>query len=189
VPNEEPFLDAGDCSSFIHEHFSFFTKKSIVALAEKAGMSVKDISIIDGLLAVTLGFGQSAIDVNLESAHFDYKVYLRKVDASLEAIQKFLDRYPHPSDVALYVPGRAMNFMYLINCHTPRLVDDSSEVQGKFLPFFERPIESFQSIVQDAPKAILIFSRTFGRRIKNKCANEATLRDCDIYILDEILHA
>lgn len=54
VPNEEPFLREGDCSSFIHEHFNFFTKSAIVNLVQKLTLFLEDISLIDGLIAVTL---------------------------------------------------------------------------------------------------------------------------------------
>jgi hypothetical protein len=102
-------------------------------------------------------------------------------------ISKFISKFENSSDVALYVPGRALNFMYLLNCSNPRLVDDSTEVQGKFLPFFDSAIESFESLLLHPSKAILIFSRTFGEKIKTKCESSPELKDCDIYCLQDLL--
>lgn len=187
VPNEEPFLISGDCSSFIHEHFNFFTKESILPLIEKMGLYVHDISIIEGLLAVTVGLKKSDYILEENGNGFNFKVYLEKVEFNLKRISKFINKFANASDVALYVPGRALNFMYLLQCSTPRLVDDSTEVQGKFLPFFDNAIESFQSILFHPPKAILIFSRTFGEKIKSKCKASPELKDCIVYCLQDLL--
>ena len=109
------------------------------------------------------------------------------VEFNLKKIEKFVHEFSSPYDVALYVPGRALNFMYLLDFSTPRLVDDSTEVQGKFLPFFDNAIESFHSLLLNPPKAILIFSRTFGEKIKIKCQSSPELKDCVIYCLQDIL--
>jgi hypothetical protein len=187
VPNEEPFLVSGDCSSFIHEHFNFFTKESILPLIEKMGLFVHDISIIEGLLAVTVGLKKSDYILEEKGNGFDFQVYLEMVEFNLKMIEKFINKFPKASDVGLYVPGRALNFMYLLKCSTTRLVDDSTEVQGKFLPFFDNPIESFQSLLLHPPKAILIFSRTFGEKIKSKCEASPELKDCVVYCLQDVL--
>jgi SAM-dependent methyltransferase len=187
VPNEEPFLISGDCSSFIHEHFSFFTKESILRLIEKMSLFIHDISVIEGLLAVTVGLKKSDYIQEENNNGFDFQTYLGKVDFNLKVISKFISKFENSSDVALYVPGRALNFMYLLNCSNPRLVDDSTEVQGKFLPFFDSAIESFESLLLHPSKAILIFSRTFGEKIKTKCESSPELKDCDIYCLQDLL--
>jgi len=187
VPNEEPFLISGDCSSFIHEHFNFFTKESIFQLVEKMDMFIHDISIIEGLLAVTVGLKKSDYFLDEKGEEFDFQVYLEKVESNLEKILKFINKFDNASDVALYVPGRALNFMYLLSCSGPRLVDDSKEVQGKFLPFFDNAIESFQSLLNNPPKAILIFSRTFGEKIKAKCELSPELKECVAYCLQDLL--
>lgn len=187
VPNEEPFLNSGDCSSFIHEHFNFFTKESILTLIEKMNLFVHDISIIEGLLAVTVGLKKSDFVPEKKGNGFDFQVYLEMVEFNLKKIEKFVHEFSSPYDVALYVPGRALNFMYLLDFSTPRLVDDSTEVQGKFLPFFDNAIESFQSLLLNPPKAILIFSRTFGEKIKIKCQSSPELKDCVVYCLQDIL--
>lgn len=187
VPNEEPFLNSGDCSSFIHEHYNFFTRESVEQLVKHIGLNLQDVAIIEGLLAVTIGFEEAVSSTEEISGGFSFNQYIDKVELNLEIISKFIDQFSNPSDVALYVPGRALNSMYLINCPTPRLVDDSKEVHGKFLPFFSNPIESFQSILLNPPKAILIFSRTFGEKIKIKCEAAQELKGCVVKCLHEVL--
>jgi SAM-dependent methyltransferase len=188
VPNEEPFLESGDCSSFIHEHFNFFTTESIFSLAKKIGMYIQDITIIEGLFAVTLAYKPLDNLIKLKEKEFDYQNFIQKTKKNLELVSIFLNQYPFQSDIALYVPARALNAMYLLNFPNARLVDDSSEVHGKYLPFFTNSIESFQSLLHNPPRAILIFSRTFGNKIKLKCESYLELKDCKIVSLDDIIN-
>ncbi|HRH58547.1 MAG TPA: class I SAM-dependent methyltransferase, partial [Chitinophagales bacterium] len=48
VPNCEPYLKEGDLSVFIHEHYSYFTRESIIKLVNKIGFEIEDISVIEG---------------------------------------------------------------------------------------------------------------------------------------------
>lgn len=188
VPNEEPFIQSGDCSSFIHEHFNFFTTQSIVSIITKLGMFVQDISIIQGLIAVTIGFSQVNIEFINENEKFDFQVYLKQISQNIEKISRFMSHFDLQSDVALYVPSRALNSMFLSGVQNTRLVDDSTEVHNKFLPYFSNSIESFQSIIANPPKAILIFSRTFGQKIKEKCESCPELQKTQIYNLEDLLN-
>ncbi|WP_339606806.1 class I SAM-dependent methyltransferase [uncultured Roseivirga sp.] len=187
VPNEEPFLKKGDCSSFIHEHFNFFTKDAIVNLVKKLTLNLEDISVIDGLLAVTLCKREKSIYHSNENYFLlDEKEYFVKLENTLNRIQKFLNDMGSPEQTALYVPGRALNSMCMLNVSNVRLVDDNSEITGKFLPFFQNPVESFNSILESPPKAILIFSRTFGHLIKQKCFSQEKLKDCKVLVIDDL---
>jgi 2-polyprenyl-3-methyl-5-hydroxy-6-metoxy-1,4-benzoquinol methylase len=187
VPNEEPYLMSGDYSSFIHEHFNFFTQESIFLLIKKMGMFIHDISIIGGLIAVTIGLNKSEYFQYIKGYNFDFQIFLKKAEFNLHKVSKFINEFKDISDLVLYVPGRALNFMYLVNCFGPRLVDDSKDVQGKFLPFFENAIESFDSLLQKPPKAILIFSRTFGEKIRDKCESFSQLKECRCLLIEDIL--
>lgn len=189
VPNEEPFLAAGDCSSFIHEHFNFFTKRSVKNVVERAGLHIHDISIIEGLLAVTVGLEISDYSgKDPDYFKFDYQTYMRKISEGLAKLEGIVKRFDNDSDIAIYVPGRGMNFMYLLNRSDFRLVDDSTEIQGKYLPFLNKPIESWEELIKNPPSAILIFSRTFGEKIKKRCLEIPGLTKCEILTLDDILN-
>lgn len=188
VPNEEPFLESGDCSSFIHEHFNFFTTESIQSLVKVVGMYIHSIEIIEGLFAVTISLKPLDNLIHINEKKFDFQKYLETTNKNLELISKFLNQFPSQSDIALYVPARALNAMYLLDFPNARLVDDSTEVQKKFLPFFTNSIESFQSLIANPPKAILIFSRTFGYKIKSKCKSYLELENCKILSLEDIIN-
>lgn len=187
VPNEEPFLFSGDCSSFIHEHYNYFTRRSLALLVNSLeGLYLEDISIIGGLLGVTISKRETKKYKADSFEKFDNNFFFSLVEANLNKLVFFLKQFHNESDVAIYAPCRALNIMYLLDKDSYRLVDDSTEVHNRYLPFFKKPIESFASICSNPPKSIIIFSRTFGTSIKQKCLSRPELSQCLIHIIDEL---
>ena len=187
VPNEEPFLNNGDCSSFIHEHFNYFTRESVSKLVKNANLFLEDISIIDGLLAITLTDTRKNNLKEMVFPQFKYDLYFVKLEKNIENIKKILLSYEE-KEIALYVPGRALNIMCLLDIKEPRLVDDNSEIHGKYLPFFKNKVESFSTLVDNPPKVIFIWSLTFGSIIKNKCLESDRLSNTKILTLYDLLN-
>lgn len=187
VPNEEPFLSSGDCSSFIHEHFNFFTPGSISLTARKLGLKLEDLSFIDGLLAVTLSKSEELSRSEEVRQDFDPKMYFDKMTRNMRKFENFFMQLS-PKDVAVYVPGRALNILCLLNVNTVRLVDDSSEIWGKYLPYLVNSVEPFEQLLNNPPKAVIIFSRTFGKSIQAKCVSRKELSHSSIYTIDELLN-
>nr|WP_294995030.1 class I SAM-dependent methyltransferase [uncultured Sediminibacterium sp.] len=186
VPNEEPFLLSGDCSLFIHEHFNYFTRHSLAQVAKAAGLYVERMTIIGGLLAAVFSSRKRDVIQIQENNIFNYNVFLSTIDIHLKKINIFLDTLSNKSDLAIYVPSRALNLMFLSNNSNSRLIDDNSQIQGKYLPFFDKPVEKFQDLVQKPPCAIVIFSKTFGFTIKEKCKKYSELHNTSIHLYDEI---
>lgn len=89
-------------------------------------------------------------------------------------------------ELAIYAPNRALNALYLSGKTNFRLIDDNTEVHGKFLPTLQSKIESSRDIGEVPPKAILIFSRTFGERIKGKCLADTRLEKTLVLTLNDI---
>jgi SAM-dependent methyltransferase len=183
VPDCQPFFDSGDYCIFIHEHFNYFTKLNVEIVAGKAGLLVEDISILEGMLIVTMVSnknGQIKRYSRFDKTEFEEKTRLfdDQVDAYFRNHQE--------EEVAVYVPGRALNVLYLANMRNCRLVDDNSELHGKYLPWLNKPIESFDQMLKDPPKYILIYSRTFGLRIKEKCIAKIGLRPGNILTIADL---
>lgn len=186
VPNEGPFLTQGDCSSFIHEHFNFFTAASLENVVASAGLQVEKLTTIGGLLAAVL-INKATVGEPGPADDFDFEVFLKSVEQNISKAKCFVDSFADKSELAIYVPGRALNLMYLVGNNGSRLVDDNSQIHNKYLPYFTNPVESFDSIVLNPPKAILIFSRTFHNAIKDKCKSYPQLDDCRVLSVDELL--
>jgi 2-polyprenyl-3-methyl-5-hydroxy-6-metoxy-1,4-benzoquinol methylase len=183
VPNCEPYIQSGDLSMFIHEHFNYFTAESITTLIEKTDFKIEDLSIIDGAIIVTISKLRSK--QNQEFISTRPSDFEKKVELHLTRLKSILNKY-HPQQVAVYAPIRAMNALFLTNNTEVRLVDDNSEIHGKYLPGFSASIESFDSMTLNPPQVLLIFSRTFGTKIKSKCASEPKLSNTLILTLDDL---
>ncbi|AFZ56954.1 methyltransferase domain-containing protein [Anabaena cylindrica FACHB-243] len=185
VPNCEACLIKGDISIFIHEHYSYFTRESITQLIEKAGLFLEDISLIEGAFIAT------ATKINSNSTkNFIYEQILpndlfKQINLHILRLKQLFAQY-QSFELAIYTPIRAINSLYLTGYNNFRLIDDNSELYDKYLPTLSKPVESFQDILSNPPECILIFSRTFGERIKQKCLNEKSLINTLIITLNDL---
>ena len=182
VPNCEPYLDEGDLSIFIHEHFSYFTRDSIINLVKKTGFKTLDISIIEGALIATIGKYGNGLEPNNSS--MSSKSFFTKATNLTNKIEELFKSYSQ-SEIGVYAPMRAMNLLFILHKHVVRLVDDSTELHGKYLPTLSSKIESFEELATDPPKCLLIFSRTFGERIKQKCEADIRFKNTRIVLLGD----
>jgi len=182
VPNCEPYLNEGDLSIFIHEHFSYFTRDSIINLVKKTGFKTLDISVIEGALIATIGKQGKELETNNSLISKD--VYFTKANNLSNRISNLFQNYSE-SEIAIYAPMRAMNLLFISNKLNVRLIDDSTELHGKYLPSLSSKIESFEELLVNPPKCLLIFSRTFGERIKQKCIMNIQLKNTEIILLSD----
>ncbi|GHM99869.1 hypothetical protein WSM22_13590 [Cytophagales bacterium WSM2-2] len=183
VPNCETCLQDGDVSVFIHEHFSYFTRASIAKLASKTEFHLEDISIIEGSFIFTLS--KKADGTAITKTFENPGVFYERVKNHIDKLRSLLEQY-EGFELAIYTPIRAMNALYIIGRTDFRLVDDSTELRSKYLAGLTSPIESFEDMASNPPKYVLIFSRTFGDRIKTKCLSDPRLRNTKILTLDEL---
>ena len=183
VPNCEPYLLNGDPSIFIHEHYNYFTKEALIKIAHHANLCIHDLTIIEGAFIATMKKKESIY--KCDYIVFKEEHFFKKLSNYMSTMARFFDDY-NENDVAVYTPIRAMNTLYLLGYRNVRLLDDNSELHNRFLPFFNNIIESFSDIVSNPPKAILIMSRTFGHRLKEKCSNEILLKGVFIVTIEDL---
>jgi 2-polyprenyl-3-methyl-5-hydroxy-6-metoxy-1,4-benzoquinol methylase len=183
VPNCEPYLKKGDISIFIHEHFSYFTIESSIMLIKKKVFQIEDISIIEGAFLVTISRKASGYKYRYDL--IPENLFVSKIHNYINNIISLLKNYDQRK-VAIYAPIRALNFLYLAGKTNVRLVDDNFELKGRFLPSLSSSVESFEDLVLTPPEIIIIFSTTFGERIKEKCKSDSRLQDTLVLTLNEI---
>ena len=184
VPNCTPYLNAGDPSIFIHEHFSYFTKLAILTIAQKANLTVSDLSVIEGAYIATLSKGANhSADLSREEP--GETGFYREFEKHLNRIAGIIEPYSS-NNICIYCPIRAMNLLYILKLKEVRFVDDSTEIQGKYLPYFTSGIESFEEMCTNPPELIIVFSRTFGDKIKLKCTQSDALGQTRIITLKDI---
>ncbi len=183
VPNCEAYLEEGDLSIFIHEHYSYFTGESIKEMVAKTFFLIEDITTIEGAFIVTISKkgSQSFVDLKTITA----EIFNVKANKHLAELTVLFSQYKD-HELAVYAPIRALNALFLTGRTGFRLLDDSSEMHGKFLPTLTSGIESFKDITENQPKCILIFSRTFGETIKKKCLSESRLDHTRILTLHDL---
>jgi len=183
VPNCEVFLEHGDVSIFIHEHFNYFTRESLKKVMHENDLYIEKIEIIEGMIC----------SVITPSSKFpnkiNYTFNLHGFDDSMvyyhDKIQNIFNSY-QTKDIAIYVPARALNILFQLGYNNPRLIDDNTQVYQKFLPFFSNSIENFNDLLKTPPECLIIFSRTFGDRIKEKCLKYDQFSQTKIISLNEL---
>lgn len=188
VPNCEPYIQDGDVSIFLHEHFNYFTTQSILSVVKKAGGKLIDIKVIEGMLVGSIIQGDSsANEVFAENfLWLNESDFWEKVQFSLYKLNNFFNQFANKLDAAIYVPGRALNSLFLLGIQDVRLIDDNTEMYGRYLPTLQNQIESFEDICEAPPKAILIFSKTFGEKIKLRCKKETKLSATEVITLNDL---
>lgn len=182
VPNCEPYYTTGDVSMFIHEHFGYYTKQSLHNVAMSAGLHCDTIEIIEGALVAVLSKRTST---QQEIQLFDVADFEIKANELQSAVERFIQQFP-VGEVAIFAPIRAMNVLAAMHRRDCIPVDDNPQIQGKFLPAFDKPIVSQQQLVALSPKAIIIFSRTFGDRIKQRLVHENAFAETEIVTLNDL---
>lgn len=175
MPNCEPNLKNGDVSIFMHEHFNYFTRESLILLADSIEMQVETIvpAANDGMIfcCFSNNNSQNKIDQELKDNWYEFPVKIKTV---LEKLNSEISKY-RESDIAIYSPKRALNALSILNKLNCRLVDDTPSLYNNYLPLLKCRIENFDDLIKSPPKIIIIFSRTFGKEILLKCRNRAEL--------------
>lgn len=187
VPNCEEDLKAGDISLFLHQHYNYFTRYGIEQLAKTIEMSLEKVIVAKsgGFLYAKLTLDPQQTELN-QSPVFSDKQFKQSMKEFNHAVKNFFSDEKQ-ANIAIYCPLRAMNLLSTLAINDCRLVDDNNIMHGRCLPTFNRKIENFSDIVAHPPKKLLIYSRTFGDKIKAKCLQEKKLVHVDIKTVDELL--
>lgn len=185
VPNCEPYYKTGDLSMFIHEHYNYFTIPALHKIAEKVGMSVIDVTVSEGMLFCCLSLKETVQPAASVSEDL-HDLFLTVNDRFFNMLKERLTSIAMDK-IAIYVPARALNILYILGLSGVRLVDDSTEIMGKYFPYLENPVENFDSLVSNPPEMLVIFSRTFGSRIHDKLAAKKELEHTTIIEIREIV--
>ncbi len=175
VPSCEPYLQAGDLSCLFHEHWSYFTAKSLKAVVLQEGFSVNIAEAgFGGVLycSAFLSEGKREVSVHMDGIQLlmDYRAksirMLSKLAGLLAGAKK--DR----KSVGVYVAGRLLNALSLIRDSEAfsylRFFDDNEALHGKYFPGFSPPVEGWSAFLHRPTDIVLIASNTFGDRIRER---------------------
>jgi len=180
VPNCEPYIEAGDVSMLIHEHYNYYTRVSLYHTIIK--------STNMGTTIINSGFGgllYAIVKDNQEESNSINSIY--EIDKEIECIeyyqelaQKNVDRIKNyfvqanlkKESVGIYVPGRIINVLSIIrekvDLSRIRFFDDNEYLHNTYYPGINIPIESRQDLISNPTDRLLIMSNSFGNKLKSE---------------------
>jgi SAM-dependent methyltransferase len=181
VPDCEPYLQTGDISFLLHEHWSYFTANTLRTTIQKyTGMKA---TVDKGGFGGTI-YSASRHDktnkivfkLDLAKRIEEFNRFIAKSNSTAEGVTKYLQTAQNNNQtVGIYVPGRAVNILATIKEMIPlnglRFFDDNNSLHGTFLPGFDMPIESRNDLLNRPTDKVIIMSRTFGNKIAGELRN------------------
>jgi len=186
VPDCSIELHSGDLSMLSHEHYQYFTLKSLVNTLYDAGIAPQVTKSFYGrslFAAGTISLEQSE-EVLLDKSEIDViERYLRNAAFAKTTVRAALKAWQKSGSVGIYCPGRFLN--YLEEDSDVYFYDDAEGIQGMYYPPFNTPLLSRKQLTLNPPKTLLIASRTFGDKLKLELIEQGLI--LDIFTINELV--
>ena len=189
VPDCSDPMEHGDLSMFVHEHWTYFTKRSLQTLAAKLGARVCTCqqSKVGGVLFSCWQAGRVATEDAGTGDNLDE--FVQKANRSLEVLTDFV-RSARASEktLGIYCPGRFLNYSHLLENDTRgvRFFDDDPDLTGRFLPPMAVPIECQSDLLARPVDSLLIMSRSFGTSIADSLRDRNKLASTQITLVEDL---
>ena len=176
VPNCEPYIEAGDLSMLLHEHWNYFTRDSLRALISMyGGDDVKVVSSRFGgchYASAKMGVKKQRASAMSEADILELTLrairFRQKANASAARLERLLNsNRKNGLSTGIFVPGRAVNTLEYTHADLTRcrFFDDNPHYQGCYFPGIPVVIEPRHALVADPTDMVIIMSRTFGDKI------------------------
>jgi len=194
VPDCEPYIKSGDLSFIFHEHWSFFTSdtlKNSIMLTTQLAVDIKKSNFGGLLYASALSNDLKKLpDSNV--IEYQKKIGNQFIFLAHKDLEKIIillqSAAQHNCTVGVYVPGRAINILSIIKSRMDlpklRFFDDNPLLYRTYYPGFNVPIENRQDLIRDPSELLIIFTHTFGEKIKQELVN--SLKDTRILSWDDL---
>jgi SAM-dependent methyltransferase len=172
VPDCAPYLENGDISCLLHEHWSYFNQGSLRRVCAAAGLEVSiEPSGFGGSIycrATLGGAAEADFGVETESAAGEFDSFQAKARQASARMRAFVQG---AGDAGIYVPGRMINLLAI----TPgaasrklRFFDDNAAMKGLYYPGFDFPIEDFTAFKNAPPARLLIATSSFHKQVSDR---------------------
>lgn len=174
VQDEEPYIRSGELSLLFHEHYSYFTKRTLAGLIEDSGGTAVRVarSRFTNLLVAEYMIGSSSDQTEREPAE-DVELgraFRLRAEAATSAVWTLIDHVRAGSGtVGIFVPARAVNMLSMRDdgLEGIRFFDDDPGLSGMYFPGIDVPVESRDDLYRSPPSTVLIMSLSFGERIRD----------------------
>ena len=184
VPDCGPYLEMGDPSILLHEHYSYFTKHSLQRCLELAGFSV--IKIVNSaygnlLYADGVYINESAALIKMGGNSAAEKVFISKVNAVRNKMMYLANTKSH--QLGVYCPARAISVLPPWGNY--RLFDDDLSIYHHYFPIWERWVENRNDLFLNPVDELWIMSLSFGEKLKSEL--QKSIPNTTIHTLSELI--
>ena len=174
VQDEEPYIRSGELSLLFHEHYSYFTERTLAGLIEESGGTAVRVarSGFTNLLVADYVIGPSSASTDTAPTE-DVELcraFRLRAEAATSAVWTFIDRVRGGGgSVGIFVPARAVNMLSMREdgLEGIRFFDDDPGLAGMYFPGIGVPVESRDDLYRSPPSTVLIMSLSFGERIRD----------------------
>jgi SAM-dependent methyltransferase len=185
VPDCTLELYSGDPSILLHEHYQYFTERSLANTLRDVSFSfnIEKSKYGRSLYASgTLGGVSSLMSVDI-TEHEILNSYGEKTTRFIEYIRCKLIEYSSVGKVGIFSPARALN--YIPSNIKFCFYDDAASLHEKFYPPFDVRIHSRSDLIAHPTDFLFIASRTFGAKIRSDL--HALVPNTNIVQLDQLI--
>lgn len=194
VQDEEPYIRSGELSLLFHEHYSYFTSRTLAGLIAEAGGSSIRVrrSSFTNLLVADYVVGSEASTPVVASEDVELASGFRlRAEAATTAVWTQIDAArAGGGTIGVFVPARAANMLAMRDdgLEGIRFFDDDAGLNGKYFPAIDIRVESRDDLYRSPPSSLLIMSLSFGAKIRDSL--RARLRpNVEIRLLGDLLSA
>ena len=184
VPDCGAEIGAGDPTMLLHEHYHYFTRRSLQRCLAAAGLDATITASRYGrsLFAAAQPGKADAGAVTAEELT-SLREYGARGRAVHEVVRERIRSAAREQSVGIYCPARGLALLPAgVNL---RFFDDDAALQGKYYPPFPAVVERPERLTVDPPACIWIMSRTFGDRIAERLGRTVS-RDVQVVTLGSI---
>ena len=183
VPDCEAPIMHGDLSMFVHEHWSYLTRASLMSLVIGAGgrvVSMRKAGVGGALYAMVEAGDASRLLARASSDAQDEFINLNERASRGEEVMREFISARQKVTVGIYCPGRFLNYWGLAGKPAIRLFDDDAGFHGRYLPPMPFPVETRKQLCAKPVDSLLVMSRTFGEALAADLRGETALHGCEI---------
>ncbi len=190
VPDCGPCLEAGDPSILLHEHYHYFTDRSLARCLERAGFRAGKIERA-GHGGVLYCCAQPRNDLAAAAPESDELAQLRDFGPQVlrqraRIAGRLATAKAAGTEIGIYCPNRAISLL-APGTSGLRFFDDDPDLHRRHYPTFPAAIENRADLVARPVQELWVLSRSFGARIRDRLRQEPSLKQLEIKLAEHIL--
>lgn len=192
VPNEEPYIAAGEPSLLFHEHYSYFSARTLeqtVRAAGAQGFSCTGSTFSNLLFAAYVPAEPEGYTADIGRDTALALAYRERAEIMVEAVWNSIDTVRRRGGtLGVFVPSRAANVLASRSDSYDgiRFFDDNESLTGTYYPGLPIPVETRAALTAAPPTSVLVMSLSFGERIAQSLRPQLS-QDVELILLSDLV--